>query len=174
MHVLPVDGEFSFWVDTGPLGKRTDIAPTAGLRHSGVEALFATLLGVPRDEYSGTVGANVGEIVSGHYSRWEPPSRPEVVLEAIDLALAKMRPFMTLERLAEAWTIAGDDPGRLYRLVVISLLRGDLESAERNLSAARDSYAKHGGEGAEQFAGFEGRVRERMAREKRGATVFGE
>lgn len=97
MHLRRLDSEFSLWVDTGPIGKRSDIAPFVGLRHDSVETLCGELLGVPDDLVVGTVGANVGYVLSGEYRWWDSPSSASEVVQGILSALERLRPFASLE-----------------------------------------------------------------------------
>ncbi len=67
MHLLPLDKEYSFWVDTDPLERRPDISPFVGIRHNGVEGLTAEFLGLSKDDWVGTIGANVGYVLHNGY-----------------------------------------------------------------------------------------------------------
>ena len=160
MHLLRVGTDSWFWVDTGPLGSHSDIAPSVGIRHDGVERLSAELLGVPFDEYVGTVGANVGYVRGEDYRRWETPSGAAEVLDAIDGALELLRPFLRLEALPNAWSICGtSEPGRFYRLIPIWLLLGEYSKVDAGLEEARSLFCRREGEVCEQFRAFEKRVR---------------
>ena len=87
MHLLRVDEQVSYWVDTGPLGQRSDIAPHAGIRHDEIEFLRSRFFNQQPDDVRGTVGANIGYIKSGEYCSWEPPYNPSEVLAEIQAAL---------------------------------------------------------------------------------------
>ena len=151
--------EWSFWVDTGPLGKSADITPFVGIRNDRVEELFACLLGVPHDKYVGTVGANVGYLIDGQVITWVEPTPADEVVRAIERALERLRPYLSLDRLPQAWELKGaSDPGKLYRLVVIALLRGDRESAMQALENARKVFCKVENAVCDQFRDFEARA----------------
>ena len=159
MHLLQVDKDFYYWVDTGPLEKRSDIAPFVGIRHDGVETLFAEFLGVPKDDSSGTVGANVGYVLQEGYLSWGPSSEPKEVLNKIDEALERYKPFISLGKLMGAWDVAAiADPNRPYREIVILVIQEDYEGALNRLEAARKIFCKEADEICEQFKGFEERV----------------
>jgi hypothetical protein len=148
--------DWSFWVDTGPLGKQADIAPFAGIRNDKVEELFARLLGVPHDQHVGTVGANVGYLISGQQMTWREPASSDEVVGAIEEALRRFQPYMRLDVLPRAWDLKGaTGPGKLYRLVVVAVLRRDREAALKGLSEARRVYCRAENEVCMQFRGFE-------------------
>ena len=143
MHLLQVDKDFYYWVDTGPLEKRSDIAPFVGIRHDGVETLFAEFLGVPKDDSSGTVGANVGYVLQEGYLSWDPSSEPKEVLNKIDEALERYKPFISLGKLMGAWDVAAiADPNRPYREIVILVIQEDYEGALNRLEAAAKFSAR--------------------------------
>lgn len=160
---MRVDDSFSFGVDTGPLGNRSDIAPFVGIRHDGVQQLRAELMGSPGSQWSGTVSANVGYVLGEEYRWWEPPTPPEEVLRAIHLALDRLRPFLGLDKLPGAWEIQGAKvPGWRYTEITVHLLRGDRQLVLERLEAARSEFCKREDEICEQFRGFEQRVKSRL------------
>lgn len=162
MHLLRLDSEFSFWVDTGPLGKRVDIAPYIGIRNDKVELLGAELEGLPQDDTVGTVGANVGYVLGEDYRRWEPPSTPEEVLRTIDRGLDHLKQYLSLDRLPEAWKIRGTNtPGWRYNEIATLFLKGDRQAVLERLEAARVEYCAYQDEVCEQFRAFEQRVKSR-------------
>ncbi len=159
MHLLRVDGEFSVWVDTGPLESRTDIAPSVGLRHEGVEHLVPELLGVDCFDWTATVGSNVGYVLAGTYRRWVSPAPVADVLAAIDIGLERMKQFMPLDRLPAAWSIPGaQTPGWRYHEIVAYYLLGDESKVHLSIEAARASLCKTPGEVCQQFLDFERRL----------------
>jgi hypothetical protein len=163
MHLLRVDENFSLWVDTGPLGERSDIAPFVGVRHDGVEQQVSELLGLSADDWVGTVGANVGYVLGDEYKSWEPPRELEEVLRTIDSALERLRPLLSLDKLPRAWEIKGaKDPSWRYREIVILLLRGERQSALDRLDAARAEMCQQKDEICEQFQAFAQRVQARL------------
>lgn len=163
MHLLPVDSDFSVWVDTGPIGKQEDIAPFAGLRHEGVENLVADLLGEPRFEWTATVGANVGYILETGYRYWMPPAEAEEVLAAVEGALVRLRGFMPLSCLVGAWTIEGAErPGWRFKEIAARFLAGDRDGMAERLDAARIALCKHEDEICEQYRLFAANLSKRM------------
>ncbi len=155
MHMLRVDGDFSFWVDTGPLGQRVDIAPFVGIRHDRVEQLKAELMHLPQDDWVGTVGANVGYALGQQYKWWEAPAQCDEVMNTIELALEGLRPFLSLSKLPEAWAIQGArTPGWRYRDIVVSVLTGDSAGVLSRLESAREAFCQQEGEICEQFRLF--------------------
>jgi len=158
-HLLRVDDEFSLAVDTGPLNKKPDIAPFVGIRSESVEKLLAKLMELPEDEWIGSLGGNVGYVLNQEYRWWGPPSPASDVLAAIDAALDKLRPFLSLDKLAAAWAFTSKDPAWRYREIVILLLRGLHDAIPEHLEAARAEFCQHQDEVCEQFEQFAGNVR---------------
>ena len=163
MHLLRLDQEFSFWVDTGPLGSRPDIAPFAGLRSDSIETLFAEFLGVPALETVGTVGGNVGYVLTGQrekYRWWDPPADPAEVVSVIQAALERYRPFARLSLMREAWNVIPFpvDPGDKYRLVVLAVVNRDRAAVPALLKEAEEQYCAREDEVCEQFRDFQQRV----------------
>jgi len=170
-HLIRVDADFSLGVDTGPLGKRSDIAPYVGIRHDGVQQLRADLMGSSANERTGTVGANVGYVLGEEYRRWEPPSTHEEVLRVIDLALGRLRQYLSLDRLPEAWKIRGTNtPGWRYNEIAALLLKGDHQAVLERLEAARAEYCAYEDGVCEQFRAFEQRVNSRYFSGEKGAA----
>jgi len=160
MHLRRATSDISFWVDTGPLGNRTDIAPYLGIRSDAVEDAFGRWLGVPPDDFVGTFGGNVGYVLGGEYCSFQPPSTAEEVLEVIDQGLARYEPFLSLERLPQADAVAHiPDPGRSYRMVVIHALLRNLPAARSALVKAEQEYCCRDDEVCAQFRGFAQRAR---------------
>jgi len=159
MHLRPVDSEFSLWVDTGPIGSRSDIAPFVGLRHDRTEHLVPELLDVPYFDWTATVGANVGYVLGEEYQRWNPPSTADEVLVAVDAALETLKDFMPLSRLPEAWNIRGaQTPGWRFHEIVVFYLLEDRMKMNAKLEAARASLCQTEDGVCEQFRGFEKRL----------------
>lgn len=162
-HVLRDSDQFSLWVDTGPLERRVDIAPFVGIRHHGIERLRAELLGRPQDDWVGTVGANVGYVLGGEYASWEPPSQADEVIRTIDLALERMRSFLSLDCLPAAWQIRGTKaPGWRYKRIVLFLLLGDSGALRTEIEAARGEYCVQNDEMCAEFLAFEQAVKSRL------------
>jgi len=163
MHLLRVDGDWSFWVDTGPLGKRKDISPFVGVRHDGIERLWSELMEFPNDDWVGTVGANVGYVLGTGYKTWEPPSEPKEVLDSIDSAVERLRPMLSLHALPQAWSITGaKSPSWRYRDIVIQLLLGNRQAVPNRLDAARVEMCQQEDEICAQFRAFEQRIQARL------------
>jgi len=161
-HLLRVDKEFSLGVDTGPLGKRSDIAPFVGIRNDKVECLLTTLLDVPEDEWSWTVGANVGYVLGDGYQWWEPPAPPEDALRSIDAALTRLEEFLSLSELPKLWEeIQGTrDPSWRYRQIIILFLQGKRDMGLQALEESRQEFCKNEDEICDQFRGFEQRLKD--------------
>jgi hypothetical protein len=164
-HMLRLDEEFSFAVDTGPLGKRADIAPFVGVRHDSAERLLGELMELPDDPWLGTIGANVGYVLGRGYLWWEPPAEAPEVVAVIEEGLARLRPFLTLDKLTHLWELTDvRDPAWRYREIAILILRGEKHSVLGRLEEARKEFCKQRDEICEQFEGFEKNVRDRLAR----------
>lgn len=162
LHSIRVDDEFSFWVDTGPIGTRSDIAPFVGIRHRGVEDLRARLLETTSSG-GGTVGANVGYVLGAGYLSWAPPASPDDVVRAIGAARVHLEALMTLDKLAAAWDIEGSKrPGWQYSRIATHLLRGDRKAVNDELASARAELCRHADELCAQFTSFAHRVQERL------------
>ena len=160
MHLRRIDSEFSFWVDTGPLGRREDVSPFAGLRSDMVETLFADFLGLSRDPYVGTVGANVGYLLEGDYRSWSPPDTLTQVMEVTWAALERMRPFASMSTLEGAWQVKATmaDPGAVYRLSIMAVISGDHAKLRERLEHARQRECAQENGVCEQFRAFEARL----------------
>lgn len=158
MHRLPIDAGFSFWVDTGPLGKRDDIAPFVGLRSEEVEALVSSFLGLPLDAWVGTVGANIGYVLGREYSSWESPTPVSEVLATIKEGLERLRPFASRGALAGAWDLVGkEDPSYWYRRLVVARLTQDPpHHLARLASLAEADLCSTQDEVCEEFTRFKG------------------
>lgn len=164
MHLIRLDGAFQFVVDTGPLGKRSGIAPWVGLRHDAARRVVNELLELPPDDYVGTVGAYVGYVLGDDYCEWREMAELHDVLEAIGDARAVLSQYATLDRLADAWKIRGTQgPGYCYSLVVVAALRGEWREARSWLAEAGRLDCKFEDELCEQFRRFERNVRARYA-----------
>jgi len=162
MHRREVDCHFYEVVDTGPLGTRTDIAPFVGLRHDGVERLFAECLGETEDAWVATVGANVGYVLGGEYLYWDDPKAVDEVLHKITSALTTLSRIRSLDTLTDAVAANVDDPGRHYRLVCLAAIRDRPDEVTQQLTEARATYCARPDAVCEQFLGFERRIRERL------------
>lgn len=164
MHHLQLQPGVSFWVDTGPLGKRSDIAPFVGLRHDRIERLISELMGLAPDAWVGTTGANVGYILGKGYMYWEPPAAVETVLEAIEAALARLRLMATLEDLPRVWDIVGrDDPWWRYREIVALLIKGEHLAIVSRLAEAQAEFCRGDDDPiCEQFLGFAQRLKAQL------------
>ena len=159
MHLRQIDSDFSLWVDTGPIGSRGDIAPFVGLRHEKTEHLVPELLNVPYFDWTATVGANVGYVLGKEYQRWDSPSTADEVLVAIDAALEKLKSFMPLSRLPDAWNIRGaQTPGWRFNQIVVYFLLEDRVKVKEHIEAARASLCQTEDAICEQFRGFEKRL----------------
>jgi hypothetical protein len=140
-HVRRIDDDFSVCVDTGPIGSRADIAPYVGVRSDAVERARADLMSLPDDEWTGTVGANVGYVLGGEYRWWNEGARVQPILDDILGALEWLQPYMSLKTIADVFTFewASRNPGAPYALVVIALLNGDPTLVAHRLAHAGDS-----------------------------------
>jgi hypothetical protein len=156
MHLLRADKDWSYWVDTGPIGKQPDISPFVGIRHDDIERLFLELLHLPRDQIVGTLGANVGYILDGKYRFWSSADKFDEVLQAIEMALERLRPFMTLNTISEGWRIEGTQtPGWQYREIIVLLLNGEKQLMLDRLRAARTELCRYNDALCEEFIRFE-------------------
>lgn len=155
-HIQNIKEGVAFWVDTGPLNNRADIAPYVGVRHDLVEELYTRFLGLAQNPFVGTVGANVGYILDLGYKAWHPPAQVPEVLDTIEDALNIFRRFTCLEELPGAWSIKGTQaPGWRFRLVVSWALLGDREKVEEALEVARTKACRYEDKEAVQFRKFE-------------------
>src|SRR5262249_16308156 len=137
-HLKRIDRDFSWCVDTGRIGSRTDIAPFVGIRSDAVELERAELMALPDDAWIGTVGGNVGGELGGPYKFWEPGGDGNDMVDTVIAGLEALRPYMTMESLARAFTHswAARHPGAPYTLVTVALLNGDQPQVLAELSRA--------------------------------------
>lgn len=165
MHLLSIDGERSWVVDTGPLdSKRADIAPFVGVRHESLEKLTSELLNVPPHASNASAGANVGYVLGVGYKNYIPPTATSIVMSAIDAAQDRLRPYLSVEDLPAIWKLTGVyDPGRRYRDVVINLMTGRHSDIPKSLEEARTEFCEYEDEVCAQFRVFEENVRKQMA-----------
>jgi hypothetical protein len=171
VHRKPIDEEWSLLVDTGVIGKESDIAPAAGLRSEQVERLLRELCALPSGgDPSGTVGANVGYIVDGEYRSWlrlpgGSPVTVEEVVGTIHAALDRLARYANLDRLDAAWAELPDtrlDPSTPYRRVIVRFLLDDRPGVDRELAAAQDAYCFRDDEICADFQAFRGRLLARL------------
>ena len=159
-HLRREDDQFSYWVDTGPIGTRSDIVPFLGLRHDRVSEISDRLRGLEPDPYSGTVGGNVGKVLGGPFRRWSANGDTREVVSTILTGLEALRPYMTLERLPAAfdasWAVG---PSNSYRLVVVYLLLENRAQVEESLDRAEAEYCRQDDEICATFRRFEAGVR---------------
>lgn len=167
MHMRRVTLDWSFWVDTGPIGRRCDIAPRVGIRHDGIERKFAELMNVPADNMVGTIGTNIGYIRGQGYQTWEPPSEPNEVMAAITEALELFRPFLDLQKVHELWKIEGtQDPLWRYREIILFYIRGEECVLLDKLQQARTIFCARNDAVCEQYLEFTGRLRKKMQKQQ--------
>lgn len=164
-HLRRVDTDFSLCVDTGPLGPRKDIHPFVGIRSDCVERAVFELMGLEQDDWTATVGANVGYVLNGEYRWWDEGAPVQEILDAIDAALARFRPYMHLTTLAGAFKFQGaaENPGKPYTLVVIALLNRDANLVARLLADAEAILCARPDAVCDQFKDFEMRVTKRLS-----------
>jgi hypothetical protein len=163
MHHLRLQPGVSFWVDTGPVGKRTDIAPFVGIRFDDIERVVGELMELPFDAWVGTAGANVGYVLGQGFKQWEPPTAPEVVIEAIDAALQRLQSFASIQDLPSLWDLVSrDDPWWRYREMAALLIQGDRELIARRLEEAEDEFCRTEGGMCDQFHAFARQMRARI------------
>lgn len=166
VHRKPLDGEWSLLVDTGEIGKATDIAPYAGLRCASVERLLLDLCQLPPSEDTSTAGANVGYVLGGEYRSWLPlPGGPPVTVEevvtTIHAALDRLAGYRRLDLLQAAWKTIPDsrlDPSHAYRRVIVQYLLGDETGLQRELAAAEDAYCFRDDDICADFRAFRERL----------------
>jgi hypothetical protein len=78
------------------------------------------------------------------------------------MALDRLRPLLSLERLPEAWSIEGaKGPLWRYREVIVLLTRGQLAASLVRLEAARSEFCQHEDEVCEQYLSFARRLQAR-------------
>jgi len=170
MHRKPLDDGWSLLVDTGAVGKATDIAPYTGLQYTPVEKLLQELCGLSPSEGAGTVGANAGYILDGVYRSWMPrPQAPVAVAEVLDTihaALDRLMAYQSLDRLPAAWAELPDtrfDPACAYRQVIVQFLRNDRAGIDRELAAAQEVYCVRDDEICADFQAFRERLLFRLS-----------
>lgn len=154
-HLRPLQPGVSFIVDTGPLGRRSDISPWVVLRNDQVEEAYSRFIGLPNDPFVGTVGANVGYIVDGTYRSWSGGEDVSSVTRAIDEAQRILAPFADLAKLSVAWKIRGTEaPGFERHLVVVHYLLGNRPEMDRWLGEAERLECRVEDGVCEQFRRF--------------------
>jgi len=155
-----VDSDFSFCVDVGP---KNELVPFVGVRSDAIEHARAELMGLPQDEWTATIGGNVGYVLGRQYRSWHAGGTVEHAVDEILLGLEWFRPYMTLGRVTDAfkhdWAAA--NPGTPYALVVIALLNRDAGMVNTQLAHARSIFCARDDEVCDQFREFETRVRAR-------------
>jgi hypothetical protein len=122
-------------------------------------------MGLEQDDWTATVGANVGYVLNGQYRSWNEGAPVQEVLEAIDAALARFKPFMSLTTLAGAFRFQGaaENPGTPYSLVVIALLNRDTDLVVRLLADAAAVLCARPDAVCDQFKDFETRVTKQLS-----------
>jgi hypothetical protein len=163
MHLLRVDKDWSFWVDTGPIGKSADISPFVGIRHDGLEVVRSELMGLPHDESVGSLGANAGYILNEGYRHWKAESKSEEVLGCMDKALERLKPLMNLKKINEGWKIQGaTTPGWQYREIIVFYLLGQESLVLEKLRMAHAVLCKRDDNLCKEFKGFEQRLLKKL------------
>jgi hypothetical protein len=162
LHQLRYDDDFAFWVDTGLLGKRTDIAPFVGIRHEPTQRLRAELRRSQDDRWVGTVGANVGYVLGIGYRSWEQPAVASDVMPVLHSAVDRLRAFLNVETLPNAWDIEGAKaPCWQYNYIFALVLKNDAKAVEDAMATARSQLCRKENEICHEFREFEARLRER-------------
>jgi hypothetical protein len=163
-HLKRIDSDFSWCVDTGPIGSRTDIAPFVGIRSDAVEHARSELMALPDDAWIGTVGGNVGDVLGGPYKFWEGGAHAKDIVETMTAGLEALRPYTTLTSLAGVFEHdwAARHPGAPYTRVTVALLTGDRARVLAELTSAESTLCAHADEVCEQFREFDARVRRRL------------
>lgn len=160
-HLKAVGDGVHVYVDTGPVGRQTDIAPYVGLRHDAVSDLVSDLLELPRDRFVGTVGANVGYVLGRGYAAWYDPGDADAVLAAIDQAEITLLDYVPLHRLPDAWSLTDGTlaPGYYYKIAATWLLLEEAENASHWLRVAKDNECRFEGSLCDQYKRVERNAR---------------
>jgi hypothetical protein len=159
LHQLRLNEDFSFWVDTGPLGTRPDIAPFVGIRHDPTQQLRSRLRQNSDDPWVGTVGANVGYVLQLGYKSWEPPSETADVMSSICSATERLTDFLNVNTLPNVWMIEGTRaPGWHYNYICALVLKNDVLAVERALDAANSELCRTSNEVCDEFQDFKLRL----------------
>ena len=158
--------EWSMVVGLGALNKREDVSATLGIRSESVQQLHTELRGLENPAYVATVGADHGYVTGGSYKIWAAPQdAAEDIYDSILQGLEKLRPFMALERVSEAYAAipaTEADPSAHYRMVVIELLRGRPEAVAEMMLRAEMIYCRRDDEICEDFRLFQEKARARF------------
>ena len=110
-----------------------------------------------------TVAANVGYVLGTSYLAWQPPTTITEVITNIDAALDRLRPLLSLDRLAEAWDLKGTrDPSWRYREVLLLILRRESDKAMDRLADAKKEFCQSENPICERFRRFEYRLFESL------------
>jgi len=162
-HLRPIEGPLSFVVDTGPLDGYGDIAPGIGLRHDGVEALRARLIGSPFTRHAATVIANVGIVLGEGYRTWSSPEDLAQAVGAIERALEVTGGYASLDRLPSWWDRPGVRVPNAYTAATVYLILGDDANVNRWLREGERTQCRLAGPVCEQFRRFERNVLDALA-----------
>jgi hypothetical protein len=158
--------EWSMVVGLGALNKREDVSAALGIRSESVQQLHTELRGLENPPNVATVGADSGYVTGGSYKIWAAPQDAvEDIYDSILQGLESLRPFMSLERVSEAYAAipaTEADPSAHYRMVVIELLRGRPEAVAEMMLRAEKIYCRRDDEICEDFRAFQEKTRARF------------
>lgn len=167
-----IDSEWSYWIDTGPLALREDVAPFVGLRSVTIETLLADCMNLPADEWGSTTGGNVGYVLGIGYKWWEPPYSVDEVIIAIRRALDILTPYASLDHISDMWLKTWThDPWWLYRKMIVCHLRGETAQARTQLEEAQPIFCERNGELCEQYRSFAVRFTSMLQGGKNGTLI---
>lgn len=160
------DPEWSMVVGLGPLNRREDVSAALGIRSESVQGLHTELSGLENAPTVATVGANYGYVTGGSFKMWAAPEDSvEDIYQNILGGLEKLRPYMSLDRVADAYVAipaAEADPSAHYRLIVIELLRERPEAVAAAMQQAEKVYCRRDDEICADFRAFQEKARARF------------
>jgi hypothetical protein len=122
----PIDAEFTWVVDTGPLDRGPDISPYIGLRHERAHKVFSECIELVDSGFVATGGSNLGYVLGHGFRTWHEPATPEALVAEIEKGQEVLSQFLSLARMPEIYDIRGaKGSGYHFKLAAIYFVLHD-------------------------------------------------
>lgn len=159
----PIDDEFTWVVDTGPLDRGPDISPYIGLRHERAHKVFSECIELYDSGFVATGGSNLGYVLGHGFRTWHEPTTPEALIAEIEKGQEVLAQFLSLARMPDIYDIRGaKGPGYHFKLAAIYFVLDDYARVRDWLAEGERTDCRVPGGVCEQFRRFERNLEARM------------